>query len=204
MKRKLTVIFASMAFLVIFCSFSAEQYNGFKVEKDFIVFPISEEMNEYLGTKDGTMRMPLVIYTAIERVLKRALDDLNAFKPVSDGKLELYKDIRRAYESEIERQTTKSKVYMEKVAAEMTEVEMDFVAGFELFVDEYAYEIYLILDEVTNNPYYYDSYKELFDYNVEDIKEYDLFMKLWFPNFTYLTTYEATECGKENPNGTIK
>jgi hypothetical protein len=92
MKKRLTVVFALMAILVLFCS-CGKKYNGFKVEGDFIILPLGDELRDEFDLE--TVRVPLFAYKAAEEVLEPVLKDLVAFKPVSERKIERYYEEER-------------------------------------------------------------------------------------------------------------
>lgn len=202
MKKKLTVVFALMAILVLFCSCGGKKYNGFKVEGDFIILPLPEEGQKELGSE--TIRVPLCAYKTVEATMEPLIDDITAFKPISEKTLDKYYDYEDTIEAEFEKQVAAAKIDPEKLGASMTEIEMMFVDEFMYLPEDYAWEVAYALEElndfVAGDSWYYDTVKEVFEEETSDILEYDSMLKLWFPQFTYISTYEATTYAKENPN----
>ena len=203
MKKKLTVVFALMAILVLFCSCGDKKYNGFKVEGDFIILPLPEEGQVAFGLEIETIRVPLCVYKTVEATMEPLIDDITAFKPISEKTLDKYYDYEDTIEAEFEKQVAAAKIDPEKLGASMTEIEMEFVDEFMYLPEDYAWEVAYALEElndfVAGDSWYYDTVKEVFEEETSVILAYDSIIKPWFPQFTYISTYEATTYAKENP-----
>ena len=189
-----------MAILVLFCSCGDKKYNGFKVEGDFIILPLPEEGQEELGSE--TIRVPLCAYKTVEATMEPLTNAITAFKPISERTLDKYYDYEDTVMAEFEKQLAAAEIDPEKLAASMTETEIMFVDEFMYFPEDYAWEVAYILEEVNDvvaGDSWYDTVKEVFEEETSDLLEYDSIMKFWFPQFTYISTYEATAYAKENP-----
>ena len=201
MKKKLTVVFALMAILVLFCSCGGKKYNGFKVEGDFIILPLPEEGQKELGSE--TIRVPLCAYKTVEATMEPLIDDITAFKPISEKTLDKYYDYQYTVMAEFEKKLAATKIDPEKLGASMTETEMEFMEIFVYLPEDYAWEVAYALEEVNDvvagDSWYYDTVKEVFEEETSVILAYDSIIKPWFPQFTYISTYEATTYAKENP-----
>ena len=201
MKKKLTVVFALMAILVLFCSFGDTKYKGFKVEGDFIILPLPEEGQEFYGSE--TIRVPLCAYKTVEATMKPLIDDITAFKPISEKTIDKYYDYEDTVMAVFEKLVAAAEIDTEKLGASMTEIEMEFMESFMYLPEEYASEVACALisvnDVVAGDFWDYDTVKEVFEEETSYILEYDSMLKLWFPQFTYISTYEATTYAKENP-----
>ena len=197
MKKRLTVVFVLMAILVLFCS-CGKKYNGFKVEGDFIILPIGDELRNDIHLE--TVRVPLFAYKAVEVTLEPVLKDLVAFKPVSERKLERYADYEDVLYEELDKQLEAAGLDFEELTIDLTEDEYEFLEFFiDGFVIDYAWEVSEVLEVVS----YYDDFgyevKEVFDECIEYFEENDAeTIKLWFPKLPHLTTYEKTGYAKEN------
>ena len=203
MKKKLTVVFALMAILVLFCSCGGKKYNGFKVEGDFIILPLPEEGQVAFGLEIETIRVPLCVYKTVEATMEPLIDDITAFKPISEKTLDKYYDYQYTVMAEFEKKLAATKIDPEKLGASMTETEMEFMEIFVYLPEDYAWEVAYALEElndfVAGDSWYYDTVKEVFEEETSVILAYDSIIKPWFPQFTYISTYEATTYAKENP-----
>lgn len=203
MKKKLTVVFALMAILVLFCSCGDKKYNGFKVEGDFIILPLPEEGQVAFGLEIETIRVPLCVYKTVEATMEPLIDDITAFKPISEKTLDKYYDYQYTVMAEFEKKLAATKIDPEKLGASMTETEMEFMEIFVYLPEDYAWEVAYALEEVNDvvagDSWYYDTVKEVFEEETSVILAYDSIIKPWFPQFTYISTYEATTYAKENP-----
>lgn len=198
MKKTLTVLLAIMLVMGIFCSCGSKKYKEFETDGNFIVLPLPEDLKaEY---KQDTVRFPLFLYKAAEIILEPALKDLIAFKPISDAKIEMYEDGEDNLMMTAEKTAADEGINLNGEApewiAKMTDVENNFLEEMVYFIDDYLWEIADILEDVEDWDVWYDDPKQYYEEETEGIKTADEFMKLWFPQFTYLPAYEASEFAK--------
>lgn len=198
MKKTLTVLLAIMLVMGIFCSCGSKKYKGFETDGNFIVLPLPEELKaEY---KQDTIRYPLFMYKAAENVLEPAMKDMVVLKPISDEKIKKYKDGEELFYEAAEKTAAEAKIDLSGDAPEwvlnMTDDENVFTEGMVSFIDKYMYEIAELLEDLEDWEYWFDDPKKAYEYETEIIKDADEYMKLWFPQFTLLPAYEASEFAK--------
>jgi hypothetical protein len=197
MKKTLTVVFVLMAVLLLFCSCDDKNYNGFNVKGDYIILPLPEEAG-------SEIRVPLCMYKAVEVTIEPLINDITAFKPISENTLAKYYGYEDTVMAEVEKQIADAEINPKKLGASMTENEYGYTELLISLPGGYASEVAYILEEVNDvvagDSLYYYSVKDVFEEETSDLLEYDSMLKLWFPQFTYISTYEATTYAKENPN----
>lgn len=141
MKKTLTVVFALMAVLLLFCSCDDKNYNGFNVKGDYIILPLPEEAG-------SEIRVPLCMYKAVEVTIEPLINDITAFKPISENTLAKYYGYEDTVMAEVEKQIADAEINPKKLGASMTENEYGYTELLISLPGGYASEVLIFLKKL--------------------------------------------------------